>query len=365
MSGQGRGRLAAWATQCPGRPCASSRGPERGAGRWARRRRTGRGPGPPGKGRAARPGRPRARRAEFEESKTKPPLSPLPSSSRGAERGAGFQLPLQLLAGDLRARRVRTAGGQLGQETRGTWGSAGARSSPPPPAQGAAGERPGAGLCLGLRDSEPRARGGGAQKDPSPQTLPACVGARVSASASGGVGPSPAHGSPRGEGAPGPSPSCWGLLGAVAFGSQVATERAGRTEVEAEGAGVWFRVRPLGCTALPRWGGRRAEPRHRRRAAPTAPGQSGGGSEPQGGPGRPGFEKSEEEGARQASPSSPCRRRCWSRGHGCRQQRVKTVKCCHWPFSGKQRPSGAARLLCRPPGVKRLTLRRRPWLGPA
>lgn len=163
----------------------ASRGPLGAAGRGPRA----------GVGAARAPGSGRAWQAEFEESKTKQPLtrSFLFPGAPGLSRGLpGFQLPIQLFAGDLRARRARTAGWQLGRETLGLGGSA---SGHPPFIHTLKHSRepPGACLCLGLlgelkRGLQPGARGGGTQEDPFPQTLPACVGAGASTPASGALG---------------------------------------------------------------------------------------------------------------------------------------------------------------------------------
>lgn len=93
--------------------------------------------------------------AGLKENKTKQLLRPpfLCLGAPGLSRGLpGFQLPIQLSAGDLRARRARTAGGQLGRETVGFWGNANGHL-PPDPNRNTRGSTPGLVCVPGFRSS--------------------------------------------------------------------------------------------------------------------------------------------------------------------------------------------------------------------
>lgn len=127
VSGQGRGRLAASATQCPGRPCAASPGP------GARRRplgAAGRGPGAgtgaAGKGRAARPGRELGRRSLRKAKQNRlsasppPPRAPGLSGASGASSCLSSCLPVTSGATGAHSWRAAGAGdaGDLGERGR-------------------------------------------------------------------------------------------------------------------------------------------------------------------------------------------------------------------------------------------------------
>lgn len=308
-AGRARPRLPVPAAQCPGWSPrrASFPGPGRGAGRWARRAvDLGRGLGLLGEAGALDSRRELGRRSWRKPKPNKHAARfPLPRGA-GLNRGLlGSQLPVQLFAGDLWARRARTAGGQLGRELLGFRRSTGGH--PFPPTGEHPRERPGAALCLGRRGRMERgfnlgAPGGSNREDPFQQTLPACCGVRVSAPASRGLGPSWAHLSPwRGRLPPSRRPPAAGAPRGWCFWVPgCIRERGGHWRRQREQRAVLEFVHwdALRSRVGEKWAGRRRRPLPE---PPPPPRRKAGGSSRRENEVRLDFERLEEDGARTPS----------------------------------------------------------------